>query len=196
MKRQNRGSGPLRLARPQTEGSRRRDDCPAPGRSPRFHAQPRAASGWGRTVAGRPLAGAWGSAEPVPPPPRQAPPRQAPRARPGRPRPAGSAPRSLRRALEALLSGVALTHHVLCALQVPGDTRVLLKPGAPRRPPPPMMQRLKKARCGTPAAEKAPGPSPNLRHCVPRVGRLPRVQGSRSGSPLERGRETKEGLHK
>lgn len=59
-----------------------------------------------------------------------------------------------------------------------------------------MMQRLKKARCGAPAAEKAPGPSPDLRDSVPRVGRLPQVQGSRTGSPLERGRETKEGLHK
>lgn len=84
-------------------------------------------------MAGRPLAGAWGSAQPAPPPPRQAPPRQAPRARPGCPRPAGSAPRSLPRALDALLSGVALTHHVLRALQVPGDTRVLVKTGSPAK---------------------------------------------------------------
>lgn len=84
-----RGSAPLRLARPPTEGSRRRGCYPAPGRSARFHAQPRAASGRGRAGAGRPLAGAWGSAEPAPPPPRQAPPRQAPRARPGCPRPCG-----------------------------------------------------------------------------------------------------------
>ncbi|XP_035297566.1 basic proline-rich protein-like [Cricetulus griseus] len=99
------GPGPRAPARPRTKGSGRRGCCSTPRRPALpFLAQPRAASGRGRAVAGRPLAGAWGNAEPTPPPPRQAPPRQAPRARPGCRRPAGSPPRSLTRALEALLS--------------------------------------------------------------------------------------------
>lgn len=46
-----------------------------------------------------------------------------------------------------------------------------------------------KARCGAPAAKRAPGPSPSLRHSVPRVRGLSLVQDSRTrkGKENERG---------
>lgn len=152
-----------------------------------FLAQPRAASGRGRAVAGRPLAGAWGNAEPTPPPPRQAPPRQAPRARPGCRRPAGSPPRSLTRALEALLSRLGSDPPRPPSAPSPRRHACAVKSGALVKAA--TNDAAIKARCGAPAAKRARGPSPNSRDGVPRVRGLSPVQDlrSRKGKENERG---------